>query len=88
MQAKETTLVPLLEGEKQYFVPLYQRTPGGAESSSGDDGHGASTTSICSTHHNSSPSNGRVESRSALPPASRAPSGRQPRSTHPPPTRG
>lgn len=26
MQAKETTLVHLLEGEKQYLVPLYQRT--------------------------------------------------------------
>lgn len=26
MQAKETTLVRLLEGEKQYLVPLYQRT--------------------------------------------------------------
>lgn len=26
MQAKEMTLEPLLEGQKQYLVPLYQRT--------------------------------------------------------------
>lgn len=26
MQAKEMTLQPLLEGQKQYLVPLYQRT--------------------------------------------------------------
>ena len=26
MQAKEMTLKPIIEGEKQYLVPLYQRT--------------------------------------------------------------